>query len=1283
MKNKIVRTCFFIPAFFIIVAFMPGSVNSKRPIYLNAAYSFQERAADLVSRMTPEEKQSLIGNTMPAVPRLGINPYDVWGEALHGVMGRTFISGRTATSFPNSVALGSAWDPELMKRETSVIADEARGFNYDVIYTLTYWSPVIEPVRDPRWGRTGESFGEDPFLVSQIGSGFIQGLMGNDPVYLKAVPCGKHYFANNSEFNRHTGSSDMDDRDMREYYLLPYRTLIGKDKLPAIMTCYNAVNGIPMSANKYLVDTIARKTYGLDGYITGDCGAISDIFFGHNYAKSNAEAAAMGLKSGVDTDCGSVYQTSALEAIKQGLITEADMDLALTNMFTVRMRTGEFDPKSKVPYAGIRPNIINDPAHNALAIEVATKTPVLLKNIVVANTGRKALPIKADAVKKIAVIGPQADRVELGPYSGMPEASNRITPLAGIRNYIEQNKVKAEVVYNSGGNTSKNSEFFTLIRFSTVTKDGTFKDYDAYKFDAAAQGIVIGARQGQSVTMRGINDGTWSSYNNIDITNVDSIRFSLNVSGTDGGIIEVRLGSATGNLIATAKVTGTQQGTGGFGGFGRTRTVPAKLNTLGVTGPQTVVFVYRAPEAAALDKEAIALASSSDVAVVFVGTDESTAREESDRFNIQLPGNQYELIKSIAAVNPNTIIVMQTLGMVEVDQFKDNPNIAGIIWTGFNGQAQGTAMASILFGDVNPGGKLNATWYKSLKDLPAITDYTLRGGNGKNGRTYWYFSKDVSYEFGYGLSYTTFEYSNFAISRNAITPNDKISVSVDIKNTGSADGDEVVQVYLKTPESPASLQRPIKRLKGFRRVTIAAGQTKRVFIDIDCADLWFWDAAKDRITFDQGRYVFEIGASSKDIKGTVEATMSGTYNSVLKTVVAECGKVVLRPGNTVQTSVTAAMSDDSFFNIKDAKVSYSSNNPSVARVNEKGVVTANGVGTASIFAYVTVNDKTVSDSYPLKVMPDLRPASITVNGKKVTGFSPAVKSYSYLLKTGSGIPTVGATAAGSDVSVDVIQAGGIPGTVVVILTDNITVEKNFYNIHFGTSSVNDEFNSGTLGKQWSWVRESPANWSLSKKAGSLVITSNKGDIVSTNNNAENLLLQSANTDWTIESKIVCSRKPSGFAQNAGILAYQDDDNFIKLVYRAGGGRRGMGGFGGPASAGIQPGSVEVVIEKDGYQRSAATLSMADIIKDNNTLVLRLEKISNIFTASCSSDGKNFKTVGTADILLKDIKAGIIACDGVAPARMGNFPGMQQQQPAQPETPFEVAYDYFHISNKGN
>ncbi|MCX6011857.1 MAG: glycoside hydrolase family 3 C-terminal domain-containing protein, partial [Chloroflexi bacterium] len=749
----------------------------------------------------------------------GINKYDVWGEALHGVMGRNNNSGMTATSFPNSVAVGSTWDPELIKRETSVIADEARGFNHDLIFTLTYWSPVVEPARDPRWGRTAETFGEDPFLVSQIGGGFVRGLMGDDPLYLKAVPCGKHYFANNTEFNRHTGSADMDDRDMREFYLLPYRTLIEKDKLPAIMTAYSAVNGIPMSASKYLVDTIAKKTYGLNGYVTGDCGAISDILAGHHYIKSNTEDTALGLKTGVDTDCGGVFQTRALDAIKEGLISEADMDKALVNIYTIRMRLGEFDPQNIVTYAGIKPGIINDPSHNDLAVEIATKTPVLLKNTVVSKTGKKALPLIANDIKKIAVLGPQAERVELGDYSGEAEPKFKITPLAGIKNYIAQNKLNIEIVSKSGGNTARRTDFFNMVSFSTVTKGGAVKEYDATKFDASASGLITSARFG-SPSVRGIKDGDWTLYNNVDISNVDSIRFNMTVTG-DGGLLEVRVGSKTGNILASQKVAGTpQSGGGGFAGFGRSRIVPVKINTLGIAGPQSLVLVYHESEVPATDKETLDMAASADVAIIFVGTDQTTGREESDRFSIGLPGNQYELIKSVAAVNPNTIVVMQGMGIVEVEQFKNNPNVTGIIWTGYNGQAQGTAMAKILFGEVNPGGKTSLTWYKSLNDLPEFTDYTLRGGAGKNGRTYWYFNKDVSYEFGYGLSYTTFGYSNFTISKSAITPNDKITINTDVKNTGTVDGDEIVQIYVKTPDNPASLERPIKRLKGFRRVTI-------------------------------------------------------------------------------------------------------------------------------------------------------------------------------------------------------------------------------------------------------------------------------------------------------------------------------------------------------------------------------------------------------------------------------------------------------------------------------
>jgi len=1270
MKFKLSKL-FFLSLFCLaIMAFMPGSESAKKPIYLNTAYSFKERAADLVSRMTLEEKQSQLGNTMPPIPRLGINKYDVWGEALHGVMGRNNNSGMTATSFPNSVAIGSTWDPALIKRETSVIGDEARGFNHDLIFTLTYWSPVIEPTRDPRWGRTAETFGEDPFLVSQIGSGFIRGLMGDDPTYLKAVPCGKHYFANNTEFNRHSGSANMDDRDMREFYLFPYKSLIEKDKLPAIMTAYSAVNGIPMSASKFLVDTIAKRTYGLDGYVTGDCGAIDDIIRGHHYAKNSAEAAAMGLISGVDNDCGGVYQSSALEALKQGLITEADMDKALVNIYAIRMRLGEFDPQNIVSYSGIKPAIINDPSHNDLALEIATKSLVLLKNEMVSKTGKKALPINASAIKKIAVLGPQADKVELGDYSGEAEAKYKITPLAGIQNYIAQNKLNTEVVSKSGGNTAKRTDFFTMTSFSTVTNGGAVKQYDAIKFDASASGLITVARFG-SAAVRGIKDGDWTSYNNVDITNVDSIRFKMTVS-SDGGLLEVRVGTKTGNILASQKVAGSPQ-SGGFGGFGgRSKIVPVKINTLGITGSQTIVLVYRESEVPATDKETLDMAASSDVAVVFVGTDQSTGREESDRFAITLPGNQNELIKAVAAVNPNTIVVIQGMGMVEVEQFKNNPNIAGIIFTGYNGQAQGTAMAKILFGEVNPGGKSSLTWYKSLDDIPEFNDYTLRGENGKNGRTYMYFNKDVSYEFGYGLSYTTFGYSNFSINKNSLTPNDKVTVTTDVKNTGSVDGDEVVQIYVKTPESPASLERPIKRLKGFKRVTIPAGQTKTVSIDIDCADLWFWDTKNKRIMFDQGKYVFEIGASSKDIKGQVEATMSGAYTSVLETVVADCDKVVMRPGNTAQASVSASLSDDSFVNIKNAKVTYKSSNPLVASVDESGKVTATGVGIASIVANVTVNGKTVSNSFPVKVMPDLSPKSLMVDGKNIEGFNKDVKAYSYLLKNNSKIPVVKASALISDIRVDIEQAKAIPGTAVIKFIDNITLEKNIYYLNFDVQSVSDEFNAASVGDQWKWLRENPATKSLSKNAGALTVTSEVGDVSEGSNNAKNILLQSANNDWIIDTKLVCSRVPSQ-PENAGILVYENDDNFVKLMFRA--------VTKTTQQRGVQPGTLDLVIEENGIAKSMASFNLKTEITGSNALFLKLEKTGSIYTASYSLDGVKFEKLGTANMLLKDIKAGLLVCDGVIIQSMKSTFWFNSDT-TKPNTPFDVAFDYFHIVNKG-
>lgn len=1252
--------------------------ESSGPIYLNTAYSFEERAADLVSRFTLEEKQSLLGNEMAAVPRLGVKVYDTWSEALHGVMEGPVPSFglEGPTSFSNGVAMGSTWDPELIQRIAQVISDEARAIDAVGRKALTYWSPVVEPVRDPRWGRTGETYGEDPFLVSHIAAGFVRGLMGDDPDYLKIVPTAKHYLANNSEFDRHTSSSNMDSRDLREFYLSPYKKLIEQDNLPSVMASYNAVNGVPTSASSYFLDSIARKTYGMKGYVTGDCGAVSDIYSGHFYAGSAEEAAALALIAGLDSDCGNIYQRYAIAALNEGLMSIDDIDRALVNVFTIRMRTGEFDPPGKNYYSLFPTNTVNAPRNREMARELAVKTPVLLKNETVAGTNGKALPLDAGSLRRIAVLGPHAEQVVLGPYSGRPEPENLVTPLEGIKRYIADRGLTAEVVSSSGANTSIRSNLFYVSEFEVTKINGESTKYDATKYADASPGVIVDATPGRNAQVRSIDNGSWTTYLNVDVVDIDSIGVNLSIPG-EGGVIEVRVGTPDGNLIATleaANAPGTRMR--GFGASMRT----VKANRLGFTAPQPLCFVYKAAESPEIDKEVIDLARSADVAVIFVGTDDRTASEGTDRISLLLPGNQQDLIKAVSAVNPRTIVVMQTLGAVEVEEFKNLQNVPGIVWVGYNGQFQGEAMARVLFGDVNPGGKLNATWYKSVQDLPVITDYTLRGDATKNGRTFWYFNKDVSYEFGYGLSYTTFAYSNFRISRNAITPNDKITVSVDVTNTGDRDGDEVVQIYMTTPDSPASLQRPIKRLKGFQRVTIPAGQTRTVEIDIDCADLWFWDMQADKISYDPGRYVFEIGSSSKDIRGTVSATMSGTLNAALKVVVAETGKTVMNVGETAQTRVSASMTDDTFYDVSRATVTYTSNHPNVASVDSRGVVTAKGSGVATITAHVTIGGKTVTGSFPVKVMPDLNAASITVNGKTVSGFNPAATQYSYLLKNASAaIPTVGVTTADPSIAAEVVQATGIPGTALITLTDYNSNDRKVYSVNFGLSSAGDEFNGAEVGGQWHWIRENRPNRSLTEKPGSLVITSQEGDIYGSRNDVKNILLQSANTDWTIDTKVVYSRMLFD-SENAGIVAYQDDDNFVRFTHL--GRSVGVSRFAGGGQQAQLPGSLELVVEAEGNQVLLVSTAISEPLKEENTIFLRLVKKGDRYTAYYSLDGRRFTEAGSVSATLKDIEAGLIVSNGHRPIPL---PPIGRAVPAPlvpPADALKASFDYFKISNSG-
>ena len=1247
----------------------PVAAQESVPVYKNTNYTFQERAVDLVSRLTLEEKQALLGNNMAAVPRLGIKQYNVWSEALHGVLsGANAQAGlQGPTSFPGSVALGSSWEPELMALEASVIADEARAIFQTGTKGLTFWSPVVEPIRDPRWGRTGESYGEDPFLAAAMSSGFVRGFMGSDPNYIKAVPCAKHYFANNSEFDRHVGSSNMDSRDMREFYLYPYKELIEKDDLPSIMSSYNAVNHVPTSASALYLDTIARRTYGMKGYVTGDCAAIEDIYTGHYYVETAEEATAAGLRAGVDSDCGSVYQRYALSALEKGLITEADMDRALVNMFIIRMRTGEFDPLMKVPYANYPASTVNSERSQAIALEVATHTPVLLKNEVVSGTESKALPISLDGIRSIALIGPQADRVELGPYSGRPEQSSRTSPYAGISKYIADKGLDVEVTLASGGSTKSKSNLLYVAWFELEKPDGSKSRHDATQYSSSSDGITVGSGMGTEEQVRSIDDGSWTAYENVDLIDVEKITIGANIP-TEGGIIEVHVGSPEGNLISTIEAT-RASGKRVGGVYGASTPMEAKVNKLGYNGPQTLYLVYKAPEDDEIPEDVLSAARKSDVAIVFVGTDENTATEEADRLTLNLPGNQVKLIQAVANENKNTIVVMQTLGCVEVEDFKNLENIPGILWTGYNGQAQGAAIPMVLFGDVTPGGKLNATWYKSVKDLPPITDYTLRAGNGKPGRTLWYFTKPVSYEFGYGLSYTTFEYSDFSISKSSITPDDRITVSVNVKNTGDYDGDEVIQIYVTTPDSPASLERPIKRLKGFQRVTIPRGQTRRVDIDIDCADLWFWDMESERITYDSGKYVFEIGSSSKDIRGTVSANMNGKFTPQLKTVVSDCRVSVLEIGQTAQFQTTAALTDDSFLSLDKATIKYASSNETVATVDANGLLTAVGAGIATVTVSVTYNGRTVSDTYSVKVNADLSLSSLKNAGKSL--LKSGRKQYSVLGKMSS---KVTATARSGQLKVAVEQAPTVPGTAIVKVIEPVTGDADSYYVNFGIKGVADEFKSNSLGHQWDVVRQNDDN--LLVADGRLEITAAAGDITAASDNGANLVLQSANSDWTIDTKLQTSALPTG-AQNAGLVAYQDDSHFVKFVYTGAAMRRGQQQGAAPAA-----GSLQLYVEENGASKSTLSVNLAEAGIKDNTVYLKLEKDGSTYTAFYSVNGKNWIMAGQAEVMLKDIKAGVMACNGVQNMRMGMRPGGAAPAAAPQQTaPLKAWFDWFRIKNR--
>ena len=885
--------------------------QGQRPAFQDTRLSFAERAADLVSRMTLDEKAAQLSTTnAPDIPRLGVQEYAYWSEALHGVNAlwggdNTSTVGTTttvkATSFPSNLSASLAWNPALMHRVARAISDEARGFldpslshrstnnlgpTAGAYGSLFYFAPTVNMDRDPRWGRVDETFGEDPFLTGTLGSAWVRGFQGSGR-YRKAVATLKHYALNNVENNRMGRSSDTDEGTIRDYYTRQFRDIIEGARPGGVMSSYNAINGVPAVANNLTLNVLLRRTFGFGGYVTSDCGAVGTTYRANNPAAENptspaaaatvlsghdwappgwstddadrasrwtkdgtsvsgkAGGEAFSLRAGTGLNCvghngltGHPGFWDALriafsdenrvdfvrEAIGAGVLSEDVIDRQLLHVFTERMRTGEFDPRTRQPYTRITKDVIESAAHRRLAQTSAEQTLTLLQNDRPNGARRPLLPISAGSTEKVVVLGDQADKVFLGDYSGQPR--EQISLLAGIKRVLP----RATVTYDAA-NTSTTATASPVLRPATRT------------------------------------------------------------------------------AIRTA-----------------------------------------------------------DLVMVMVGTDDQVNGEGYDRKDLRLPGNYEQLIKTVASVgNPRIVLVDQSAGPVDLSGVRGR--VAAILFSAANGQRQGLAAARAIVGQVNPSGHLSFTWYAGDNQLRDKQDYDLTPSRTDGlGRTYLYFTRKPAYPFGYGGSYTTFRYSEPTLGRSRVRASGTERISFRVTNTGRRAGATIAQVYA-TPRR-GELRR---KLVGFRRTKVLApGAGQRITITVPLVrTLRSWDANSRRQVVRRGTWRFTLARSATDPVRTFAVWVGGRIPRHVETVTLAPARLSLTRGQTIDLRgrnpwldglapahprgdhvLSVVRGDDSFGDLGDVSIAFASNRSSVASVDRNGVVTARAPGVATIKATV-------------------------------------------------------------------------------------------------------------------------------------------------------------------------------------------------------------------------------------------------------------------------------------------------------------------------------------------
>ena len=838
----------------ISITLMLLNISLKAQInkdYLNSNLGFEERVNILVGQMTLDEKVSQMQDVSVELPRFNIPAYNWWNEGLHGV-----ARADVATVFPQAIGMAATFNDSLLFDVATVISDEFRAkYNeyqrlndYGRYKGLTVWSPNINIFRDPRWGRGQETYGEDPYLTSRIGVAFVKGLQGNDSVYLKTIATPKHYVVHSGpESLRHVFDVNVSEYDFFDTYVPAFEACVKKGGAYSIMSAYNCFRGESTSASNTLLNQLLRKKWGFKGYVVSDCGAITDVYSTHKIVATPEEAAALAVKSGCDLECGETY-SSLKKAVEKKYITEKEIDVALKRLFLARFKLGMFDEFEKVPFNKIPPAVNDCAKHRELSIKTALQTIVLLKN------ERDLLPLNKN-LKTIAVIGPNADdpNVMYGNYNGTP--SKYTTILDGIKKQVSPS---TKVLYYKACNIvdRKNAiervagcfedglktEYFNNENLSgdpVFTKNSEFIDFAIYS--SPEKGV-----QAEHFSVR------WTGM--LVVPETGNYEFSM--KGDDGYRLFIDdnqiISDWTSHIVTTNTYKMQLE-------KGKKYAFRAEYFNGLYGGQVSLHWMFDDGDPALQTMNAV---KDADV-IVFVGGLSPTLEGEEmpvdaegfsggDRISINLPSIQTEFLKKLKALGKPIVLVLLNGSALAINW--EAENIPSIVEAWYPGQEGGTAVADVLFGNYSPAGRLPVTFYKSADQLPPFTDYNMEG------RTYRYFKQTPLYPFGFGLSYTTFKYSNLNAPK-AARIGENLTISVSVTNKGKTNSDEVVQLYIT--DNDGAFPKPIRQLKGFRRVFIKAGETKTVTFDLEAQIFSHINSVGERV-ISPGTYTLSVGGGQPE-----------------------------------------------------------------------------------------------------------------------------------------------------------------------------------------------------------------------------------------------------------------------------------------------------------------------------------------------------------------------------------------------------------------------------------